>query len=152
MTIPCAAATGWLRKIVSRRRDDEPIPRDTFVTEGLVPADWRGGEVTMKKTKYTKPTLVVNIKREFFAAILAQPRRKSIEYRDMTDYWESRLEKVGPAPFNLRLLNGMTPPVPEATVVVTKVIRKKSTKTIELHLGDVVEIHHWDRKKEIPGK
>lgn len=70
----------------------------------------------------------------------------------MIDYWESRLEKVGPAPFNLRLLNGMTPPVPEATVVVTKVIRKKSTKTIELHLGDVVEIHHWDRKKEIPGK
>lgn len=106
----------------------------------------------MKKTKYTKPTLVVNIKREFFAAILSQPRRKSIEYRDMTEYWESRLEKVGPVPFNLRLLNGMTPPVPEATVVVTKVVRKKSTKTIELHLGKVVEVHHWDRKREIPGK
>jgi hypothetical protein len=106
----------------------------------------------MKKTKYTKPTLVVNIKREFFAAILSQPRRKSIEYRDMTDYWESRLEKVGPAPFNLRLLNGMTPPIPEATVIVTKVVRRKSTKTIELHLGKVISVKHWDRKKEMPKK
>ena len=31
--------------------------------------------------------------------------------------------KVGPAPFNLRMLNGMHPPVPEATVRVTKVVR-----------------------------
>jgi hypothetical protein len=106
----------------------------------------------MKKTKYAKPTLVVYIMREFFAAILAQPRRKSIEYRDMTDYWESRLEKVGPAPFNLRLLNGMTPPIPEATVIVTKVVRRKSTKTIELHLGKVISVKHWDRKKEMPKK
>lgn len=70
----------------------------------------------------------------------------------MTEYWESRLEKVGTAPFNLRLLNGMTPPVPEATVVVTKVVRKKSTKTIELHLGKVISVKYWDRKKEVPKK
>jgi hypothetical protein len=126
--------------------------RDQFVTEGLVPADGRGGEVTMKKTKYTKPTLVVNIKREFFAAILSQPPRKSIEYRDMTNYWKRRLEKVGSPPFHLRLLNGMTPPVPEATVLVIKVVRKKSTKTIELHLGKVISVKHWDRKKEVPKK
>jgi hypothetical protein len=100
--------------------------------------------------KYSTPTLVANIKREFFAAILAQPRRKDIEYRDLTDYWESRLEKVGKPPFNLRLLNGMTPPVPEATVRVTKVVRRKSSKTIELHLGKVISVKHWDRKKERP--
>jgi hypothetical protein len=70
----------------------------------------------------------------------------------MGDYWESRLEKVGKPPFNIRLLNGMTPPVPEATVRVTKVVRKKSSKTIELHLGKVLSVKHWDRKKECPTK
>jgi hypothetical protein len=101
-------------------------------------------------TKYSTPTLVVNIKRQFFADILAEPRRKYIEYRDLSEYWERRLARVGKPPFNLRLLNGMTPPVPEATVRVTKVIRRKSSKTIELHLGNVLSITHWDRKKECP--
>jgi hypothetical protein len=53
--------------------------------------------------------------RKHFADILAHPRRKHIEYRDISECWESRLEKVGQPPFNLRLLNGMTPPIPEAT-------------------------------------
>lgn len=92
----------------------------------------------------------MNIKRQFFADILAQPRRKDVEYRTMKGYWERRLAKVGKPPFNLRLLNGMTPPVPEATVRVTKVVRRKSNKTIELHLGKVLSVKHWDRKKERP--
>jgi hypothetical protein len=100
--------------------------------------------------KYSTPTLVVNIKRQFFADILALPRRKWIEDRDMSEYWERRLEKVGKPPFNLRLLNGMTPPVPEATVRVTKVVRRKKDKLIELHLGKVLDVKHWDRKQERP--
>ncbi len=103
-------------------------------------------------TKYTTPTLVVNIKRQFFAAILAQPRRQDIEHRELSDYWETRLDKVGKPPFNLRMLNGMTPPVPEATVQVVKVVRKKNTKEIELHLGKVLSVKHWDRNKECPTK
>ncbi len=102
--------------------------------------------------KYSVPTLVVNIKRQYFADILAQPRRKDIEYRDMSEYWERRLEKVGKPPFNLRLLNGMTPPIPEATIRVTKVIRRKGTKTIELHLEKVLSVKHWNRKEERPTK
>ena len=101
-------------------------------------------------TKYSTPTLVVNIKRQFFADILALPRRKGIEYRDMSEYCERRLEKVGKPPLNLRLLNGMTPPVPEATICVTKVIRRN--KTIELHLGRVLLVKHWDRKKRTSNK
>jgi hypothetical protein len=101
-------------------------------------------------TKYSTPTLVLNIKRQYFADILAQPRRKWVEYRDMSEYWEIRLEKVGKTPFNLRLLNGMTLPVPEATVRVTKVVRRKSNKTIELHLVKVLSVKHWDLKKECP--
>ena len=99
-------------------------------------------------TKYSTPTLVVNIKRQYFADILAQPRRQHIEHREMKPYWERRLAKVGKPPFNLRLINGMNPPVPEATVRVTRVVRRN--KTIELHLGRVISVKHWDRKKEAP--
>lgn len=98
--------------------------------------------------KYSAPTLVMNIRRQPFADIVA--RRKKIEFRDLTDYWERRLEKVGKPPFNLRLLNGMTPPVSEATVRVTKVVRRTKDKIIELHLGRVLEVKYWDRKKEHP--
>jgi hypothetical protein len=103
-------------------------------------------------TKYSQSTLVANIARQYFAEILALPRRKSIEYRTLNEYWERRLEKVGKPPFNLRLLNGMTPPVPEATIIVTKVVRRKNKETIELHLGEVLSVKHWDRKKECPVK
>jgi len=72
---------------------------------------------------FLTPTLIVNINRQYFADILAQPRRQHLEHREMKPYWERRLAKVGEPPFNLRLLNGMTPPVPEATVRVTKVVR-----------------------------
>jgi hypothetical protein len=70
----------------------------------------------------------------------------------MSEYWERRLEKVGKPPFTLRLLNGMTPPVPEATIRVTKVVHKKNSNTIEFHLGRVLSVKHWDRRKECPTK
>ncbi len=106
----------------------------------------------MSKQKYSTPTLVVNIKRQFFAAILAQPRRKNVEYRDLTDYWEKRLDNVGKPPFDLQLRNGYNPPIPVATVRVTRVVRKKSRKTIELLLGKVLNVKYWNRKKECPKK
>ena len=100
--------------------------------------------------KYTHSTLVMNIQRKYFAAILSILRRKDIEYRDLSPYWLRRLEKVGRAPFNLRLLNGMTPPVPEATVRVLKVTKRNSE--LQFHLGRVLEVKHWDRKREKPAR
>jgi hypothetical protein len=61
--------------------------------------------------KKSLQSVTMNIKRQYFAAILAQPRRKGIEYRQMKPYWDDRLAGLKP-PFQLRLLNGMTPPVP----------------------------------------
>ena len=95
-------------------------------------------------------TLVMNIKRNFFADILAIPRRKVIEYRDLTPYWMRRLESVGPAPFNLRLLNGMLPPVPEAIIKVERVVLDRKNKEIQFHPGRVVQVKHWNRRAEKP--
>lgn len=52
----------------------------------------------------------MNIKRPFFAAIVAGTKR--IEYRRRSAFWKRRIEPLN-TPFKLRLLNGMTPPVPE---------------------------------------
>lgn len=110
----------------------------------------RGVQRAKIKSNLQPPDLVLNIHRKYFAEILALPRRKPIEYRDMSDYWQRRLEKVGPAPFNLRLLNGMLPPVPEAIVRVRKVVKNMKTNKFEFHLGKVLQVKHWDREKEKP--
>lgn len=106
--------------------------------------------VASRSRTRTKQVLVMNIKREFFAKILAVPRRKDIEYRLMSQFWRQRLAKVGAAPFNLRLLNGMLPPVPEATVRVTKVVRNHRGGQFQLHLGRVLSVKNWDRSRECP--
>jgi hypothetical protein len=88
-------------------------------------------------------TLTMNIKREFFAAIVDGSKR--IEYREMSPYWERRIEPLKP-PFKLRLLNGMTHPVPEAVVVVTRVTRHREYREYRLHLGRVLTVRRWDRR------
>ena len=96
------------------------------------------------------PTVVMNIERKHFAAILAQPKRKRIEYRDMSPYWRRRLQGLGTKRFKLRLLNGMRPPVPEATMIVERLVRNYHFQQFELHLGRIVKIENWDRQAEQP--
>jgi hypothetical protein len=98
----------------------------------------------------TSPQLVMNIERKWFAEIVAKPPRKTVEYRDLSDYWLRRLAKVGKAPFELRLLNGMRQPVPEVIVLVTKVIKNRSAGQIEFHLGRVIKVKNWDRRSQRP--
>jgi hypothetical protein len=87
----------------------------------------------------------MNIKRKFFAAIVAKTKR--IEYRDQSPFWRRRIEPMK-APFKLRLLNGMIHPVPEATVVVTRVSRQSGG--YQLHLGRVLDVRRWDRQAQKP--
>ncbi len=96
------------------------------------------------------PTVTMQIERRYFAAIVAEPRQKDIEYRDWSDFWESRLSEVGDGPFILRLLNGMIAPIPEAFVVVTQLERDRNERELRFHLGEVIELKNWDLKTEKP--
>lgn len=96
------------------------------------------------------PTVTMNIARQWFACILAIPRRKDIEYRNISPFWERRLEAVGNGPFKLRLLNGMLPPVPEALIMVDLLERDEALGEFRLHLGRVLSVKYWDRKRETP--
>jgi hypothetical protein len=92
-------------------------------------------------------TLTMNIKRPFFAAIVA--RTKRVEYRPRSPFWKRRIEPLR-TPFKLRLLNGMTHPVPEAVVVVNRVTRDRAGREYRLHLGRIVAVKRWDRRAQKP--
>jgi hypothetical protein len=92
-------------------------------------------------------TLTMNIEREYFAAIVDGTKR--IEYRDMSPFWSRRIEPLS-VPFRLRLLNGMTHPIPEAVVVVRKVSRHRSIGQYRLHLGRVLQVRRWNRRRQKP--
>jgi hypothetical protein len=92
-------------------------------------------------------TLTMNIERRFFAAIV--DRTKRIEYRRMSPFWKRRIEPLS-TPFKLRLLNGMTPPVPEAAVVVKRVTSDRAGREYRLHLGRIIAVKQWDRRIQKP--
>jgi hypothetical protein len=71
----------------------------------------------------TYDQITTTIERRYFACIVAG--KKKTEYRQIKPYWTKRLEKVS-RPFELRLRNGMTPPVPEVTVPIHRVTQRSS--------------------------
>lgn len=86
-------------------------------------------------------TLTANIQREWLSRIL--DGSKKIEYRDATEYWVPRLYKAGPPPFQLRLINGMRPDSPEATILVDKADIDLINAQIRFHLGKIIETAGW---------
>lgn len=55
--------------------------------------------------------ITTTIKREWLAEIIAGT--KKIEYREVKPYWTKRLKGVA-FPFELRLIDGVTPPLTQA--------------------------------------
>ncbi len=70
--------------------------------------------------------------------------RKKIEYREIKPYWTKRLQNAG-RPFMLRLINGMRPKAPEATLIIRQVRRNRRTGYYELHIGNVRAVRNWSR-------
>ena len=91
--------------------------------------------------------LTTTIERQWLREIVA--RRKKVEYREIKKYWTDRLKKVR-TPFLLRLMNGMVARAPEVTVRIDKVRKNARSGNYELRIGRIVEIRHWDRRRERP--
>jgi hypothetical protein len=92
-------------------------------------------------------TITTTIDREFLAKIVAGCKR--IEYREIKPYWTQRLRKVG-RPFRLVLRNGMSPPIPVVTVRIDRVTTDSRKDEYLLHIGEVLRVEHWDRKRQRP--
>ena len=92
--------------------------------------------------------LTTTIERRWLREIVAG--RKTVEYRQIKKYWTARLSKVT-TPFLLRLINGMTKQAPEVTVRIDQVSKNMGTGNYELHIGEIVEVRNWDRRRERPG-
>jgi len=95
--------------------------------------------------------ITTTIKRQWFAEIVA--RTKRVEYRDIKPYWTERLKRVR-VPFRLVLRNGMSPPIPVVTVRIDRVTPSprsgRRSGRYALHIGRVLRVEHWDRKKQRP--
>ena len=91
--------------------------------------------------------ITTTIEREWLAQIIAGT--KKIEYRQIKPYWTTRFERVK-KPFELRLLNGMTPPVPEVTVLIHKVTKDRSIGKYKFHIKRVLGFKHWDKRLRKP--
>jgi hypothetical protein len=99
----------------------------------------------MKKVNYDRIT--TTIEREWLAEIIAGT--KKIEYRKVKPYWTKRFAKVS-LPFELRLLNGMNPPVPEVTVLIQRITRDRRAGEYSLHIKKVLGFKHWDKRRQKP--
>ena len=97
----------------------------------------------MKNLRYDRIT--TTIEREWLAQIIAGT--KKIEYRQIKPYWTKRFAKVS-VPFELRLLNGMNPPVPEVTVLIHRITRRAGDYC--LHIKKVLNHKHWDKLRRKP--
>ena len=85
------------------------------------------------------------IERKWLAEIVSG--RKRIEKRDLGRGWRKRLSRVQ-VPFQLRLINGMHPKAPEATVLIRKVTTSIKDGQYRLHIGRVLSVRFWDRVRE----
>jgi hypothetical protein len=94
-----------------------------------------------------KDRITTTIKRQWLAEIIDGTKR--IEYREIKPYWTKRLKNIT-SPFELRLINGMNPPVPEVTVLVRKVTMDRREGVYELHIKKVMGFKHWDKRRRIP--
>ena len=95
--------------------------------------------------------ITTTIDREWFAQIVAGVKR--IEYREIKPYWTNRLRKVR-TPFRLVLRNGMSPPIPVVTVRIDRVTpnpaRRPRAGRYALHIGRILRVEHWDRRRSRP--
>ena len=91
--------------------------------------------------------ITTTIKRQWLSEIIEGVKR--IEYRQIKPYWTKRLRDIS-LPFELRLINGMNPPVPEVTVLIRKVTMARREGVYELHIKKVLAFKHWDRRRKVP--
>jgi len=91
--------------------------------------------------------ITTTIKREWLAQIIA--RAKKIEYRQIKPYWTKRFERVS-VPFELRLLNGMNPPVPEVTVLIHKITKDRRAGDYKLQIKKVLSFRRGDKRRRKP--
>jgi hypothetical protein len=101
--------------------------------------------IATKKLHYDRIT--TTIEREWLAQIIAGT--KKIEYRQIKPYWTMRFQKVS-LPFELRLLNGMNPPVPEVTVLIHRITKDRRAGEYRLHIKRVLNYKHWDKRRQRP--
>jgi hypothetical protein len=91
--------------------------------------------------------ITTTIRREWLSEIIAGT--KKIEYREIKPYWTKRIKDIV-VPVELRLINGMNPPVPEVSVLVHKITTNRRERVYKFHIKRVLGFEHWDKRRRLP--
>jgi hypothetical protein len=83
----------------------------------------------MEQMRYDRIT--TTIEHEWLAG--SSRERKKTEYRQIKPYLTKRFSKAS-LPFELRLLNGMNPPVPEVAVLIHRITEDRRAGEYRLHI------------------
>jgi hypothetical protein len=86
--------------------------------------------------------LTTTIQRRWLTEIVAGT--KKIEYRERKPFWDKRLQGLA-LPLELRMINGMNPPMPEVTVRIDKITLSRTD--YKLHIGKILKVKNWPSKK-----
>lgn len=63
-----------------------------------------------------------------------------------------QLGHAEPMPFELHLLNGINPPVPEVTALIHRTTKDRRAGEYRLHIEKVPGFSHWDKRRRKPAK
>ena len=91
--------------------------------------------------------ITTTIRRPWLAEIIAGT--KKTEYRQIKPYWTKHFDNVS-LPFELRLRNGMNPPVPEVTVLIHRITTDRRAGEYRLHIKKVLGYKNWDKRRNKP--
>jgi hypothetical protein len=97
------------------------------------------------RTRYDR--IATTIEREWLAQIIKGAKKS--EYRQIKPYWTKRFGKVA-VPFELRLLNGMTPPDSRSLCLIHKITKDRRAGEYQLHIKKVLGFKHWDKQRQKP--
>jgi hypothetical protein len=76
--------------------------------------------------------------------------RQALQFAQVTSpYWTKRFAKVS-VPFELRLLSGMNPGVPEVTLLIHKITKDRHTGRYLLHIKKVLGFRHRNKRRQKP--
>ena len=97
--------------------------------------------------KIGRDRITTTIEREWLAKIIAGTKKDRIAPGQALLH--KAFVKVS-MPFEMRLLNGTNPPIPEVTVLIHRITKDRRAGGYRLHIKKVLGFKHWDKRRQKP--
>ena len=86
--------------------------------------------------------LHLNLYRKYFDRIAEG--KKTIEYRDKTDYWKKRIDGKNYTHIKFQLAYSKNPPTMLVEVLNRNIVDYKGVKSYAFNLGKIIEVNNYE--------